>query len=180
MRNAGFPDGSAGASSAQGISFRPIRPKRDLEFLSRVYKSTRLEELALSGWTPGEIDSFLQSQFETQHKYYIQSWPDAEYLVILLGKLKVGRLYKEERQDEIRVIDIAILPQHRGKGIGSQIMRWIANQAESRGKPVRIHVEKQNPAQRLYRRLGFKRISGGDVYDLMELVSGAQASVASG
>lgn len=160
-----------GAASAQGVSFRPIRPKRDLEFLSRVYKSTRLEELALSGWTPEEIDAFLQSQFETQHKYYIQSWPDAEYLVILLGKLRIGRLYKEERQDEIRVIDIAILPMYRGRGIGTRIMLDIAKEAASRRKAVRIHVEKTNPARRLYQRLGFRRVGGSDVYDLMECSS---------
>ena len=36
------------------------------------------------------------------------------------------------------------------------------------GKALTIHVEKNNPAMRLYRRLGFMPIGEHGVYDLMQ------------
>ena len=80
----------------------------------------------------------------------------------------IGRLYLDERQDEIRIIDIALLPANRGNGIGGRILEDILAQAQKSHKPVRIHVEKNNPAMRLYRRLGFFPVEDQGVYELLE------------
>jgi ribosomal protein S18 acetylase RimI-like enzyme len=80
----------------------------------------------------------------------------------------IGRLYVDRREDEIRIIDIALFPEHRGKGIGSRIMETLLDEGKDSGKPVTIHVEKNNPALRLYRRLGFTKVEDQGVYDLME------------
>lgn len=150
------------------ICFRPIRRKKDIPFLCKVYKSTRMDEFNGVGWSERELDSFLTSQFEFQHKFYQQNWPNANYEIILEGGNRIGRIYHDTREDEIRVIDIALLPEYRGKGIGGQIMKDIIAKARSLGKTVRIHVEKLNSAMSLYKRLGFKQIGGTEVYDLME------------
>jgi ribosomal protein S18 acetylase RimI-like enzyme len=56
---------------------------------------------------------------------------------------------------EIRVVDLALLPPWRGRGIGGRLLRELLAEAAAAGLPVRVHVERTNPALRLYARLGF-------------------------
>lgn len=152
---------------APAVTFRPIRPG-DQEFLLRLYASTRAEEMALVDWSAEEKGAFLRSQFEAQRTYYQQQFPDARFDVVLLSGEPAGRLYVDRRPGEVRLIDIALLPEHRGRGIGGALMREILEQAAEATLPVRIHVERNNPALRLYRRLGFESIEDQGVYHLME------------
>ena len=66
-----------------------------------------------------------------------------------------GRLYVHRGESEIRIVDIALLPEHRGDGVGSALLRDLLAEADADGKRVTIHVERLNPALRLYERLGF-------------------------
>lgn len=151
-----------------GVGFRPITDK-DLPFLSRLYASTRAEEVAqVTQWSDEQKQQFLQMQFDAQHTYYQEQFQDAEYLVIEQEKQPVGRIYIDRRTDEIRLIDIALLPEARGQGLGAALLEDLLEEAQTSNLPVRIHVEKNNPAMRLYIRLGFRQIEDQGVYDLME------------
>ncbi len=150
------------------LSFRPVDIQNDLSFLASVYASTRLHEFESIDWGGKRVNDFLNMQFNIQHTYYRQTWPDAKYLIILHDGKKIGRLYKDYREDEIRIIDIALLNQYRRKGYGQIVMQGIIAEAAQSGRCVRIHVDKQSPAKRLYDRLGFARIGGTEIYDLME------------
>jgi GNAT superfamily N-acetyltransferase len=150
-----------------GIRYRPATDD-DLPFLATVYASTRLEEVAAAGWPPEVERAFLAHQFEAQHRHYRQHYPNAEWLVIERDGEAVGRLYLEEWKDQLRLIDIALLPDSRGAGVGSAILADLMAQAKAAGKPLTIHVEKNNPAMRLYLRLGFVAIDEHGIYDLME------------
>ena len=66
-----------------------------------------------------------------------------------------GRLYVARWKKELRIVDIALLPEHRGRGIGAELLRELLEEADAAGKPVTIHVERENPAMGLYQRLGF-------------------------
>ncbi len=136
--------------------------------MCELYASTRRDELASVDWDETQKESFLRQQFEAQHTFYSQHFDGAHFDVILLGDKPIGRLYVDRRDDEIRLIDIALLPEHRNSGIGSFLMRDLLSEAEKRGQPVRIHVEKFNPALRLYHRLGFEQIEDQGVYWLLE------------
>ena len=149
------------------ISFRPIRPD-DQALLSRIYASTREDELAVVDWTEEQKTAFLQMQFAAQHKFYMENFASAEFLIIEQKANALGRLYVDRRDDEIRLIDIALLPEYRNRGIGGRLLRDLLAEGERAGKPVRIHVERENPAMRLYRRLGFEAIDEHGVYWLME------------
>ncbi len=150
-----------------GLSLRPIRP-RDRAFLYQVYAGTRAEELAPLPWDEAEKAAFLRMQFDAQHKYYREQFPDARFDVVRYRGRRIGRLYVDRRADEIRIIDIALLAERRGNGIGGMLMRELLDEAAAAGKPVRIHVEKFNRALGLYRRLGFSQIEDQGVYLLME------------
>ena len=140
----------------------------DLPFLYQVYASVRLEELAPVGWTPEQVDEFLTQQFTAQHQFYHEHYENATYHVILNQGQRVGRLYLARWPTEIRIMDIALLPEYRGQGIGSALLADILAEGARTGKRVSIHVEKFNPALRLYERLGFTRSVDRGVYWFME------------
>jgi ribosomal protein S18 acetylase RimI-like enzyme len=150
-----------------GISLRQSRDD-DLPFLSDVYASTRAEELAPTGWPEDVQRRFLATQFEAQHAHYRRHYPEAEWLVIEVAGESAGRLYVEEWPDQIRLIDIALLPAFRGRGIGSALLADLVSAADARPKPLTIHVEKFNRARGLYARLGFVPIGEAGAYDLLE------------
>ncbi len=149
------------------ITYRRIQDA-DQELNYRVYASTRAREMARVPWSDAEKEAFLRFQFDAQKKYYDEQFPDASFDLILLDGEPSGRLYVDRREDEIRLVDIALLPEHRGRGIGGRIMRRILHEGEEKGLLVRIHVERDNPAMRLYERLGFEKIEEQGVYHLME------------
>jgi len=149
------------------ITLAPIKPQ-DTEFLYDVYASTRQEELAALDWDEGEKEAFLRMQFRAQHTYYTDQFAGAAFDLIVSGGRPVGRLYLDRRQGELRIIDIALLPEYRRQGIGSRLLKEILAEAQQAGLPVRIHVERNNPALGLYQRLGFRRIEDQGVYYLME------------
>ncbi len=147
--------------------FRPVTPEDD-EFLFGLYASTRESELAPLGWDDGQREAFLRQQFAAQSKFYFEQFPLAKFHIVLLAEEPIGRLYLDHRDDEIRLIDISLLPARRNTGIGTALLNDILAEGERLGLPVTIHVERFNPARRLYERLGFREISENGVYYLME------------
>ena len=159
------PFGWSRAAQA-GLSFRPIA-EADLPFLYRLYASTRADELAPLPWSEAQKDAFLRQQFGAQHSHYQRYYPKADWLVVTRGAEDIGRVYVERWEREHCLIDIAFLPECRGKGLGEALMRDLMDEAAAAGKGVQIHVEKFNPALHLYRRLGFVTAEDKGVYDLM-------------
>lgn len=149
------------------IELRPITPG-DEELLYRVYASTRTEELAPVPWGEEQKEAFLRMQFSAQHRYYQAQFPRAQYSVLLLDGRPIGRLYVDRRADELRLLDIALLPEYRGAGLGGAMIRDLLAEAAGARLPVRIHVERFNRALGLYRRLGFNQVGDTGVYYLME------------
>jgi ribosomal protein S18 acetylase RimI-like enzyme len=149
------------------LALRPIR-EEDAPFLYRLYASTRTEEMALLDWDDATKEQFLRMQFEAQHRDYVARFREARFDLVERGGEPIGRLYIDERPDEIRIIDIALLPDYRNAGLGSRLLAGVLDEARAQGKPVRIHVEKLNPARGLYERLGFVPVADVGVYELME------------
>ncbi|MDA1049133.1 MAG: GNAT family N-acetyltransferase [Planctomycetota bacterium] len=149
------------------IAFRAIEDS-DLEFLYQVYADSRAEELSIVPWSDEQKEEFLRMQFRAQHEFYQQNYRQAEFEIVLVDGEPAGRLYVERREDEHRIMDIALLASQRGRGIGGKIIRDLLQEAAAVGKPVTIHVLKQNRALNLYDRLGFREIGSTEVYSLME------------
>jgi len=148
-------------------TLRPALPE-DEPFLFEVYASTRTAELALVPWTDEEKYAFVQMQFNAQRQSYVQQYPQAQWLIILHEEVPVGRLIVNRAEDEILLMDIALLPEQRGCGIGTALINDLLAEARRTDRPVRLHVEYFNPAARLYERLGFTQIGEVGVYFEME------------
>jgi ribosomal protein S18 acetylase RimI-like enzyme len=140
----------------------------DEQFLHAVYAGTRAEELARVPWSEEQKRAFTNMQFAAQDADYRQHYPTAQYSIIEVQGVPAGRLYVDRCQKEIRIIDIALLPEHRRGGIGTKLLRELQDEARTAGKTLTIHVEKFNPALNLYRRLGFQQIEDKGVYLFLE------------
>jgi ribosomal protein S18 acetylase RimI-like enzyme len=149
--------------SAQEVTLEPAAAS-DQEFFYRTFASTRADEVALTGWSAEQQESFLRMQFEAQRRGYLMQIPDARYWVIRQDGTPVGRLIVDRTADDIHLIDIGLLPEFRGRGIGSTLMAAIIQEATQERKPIRLFVERFNPALRWYEGLGFEVISGGQIY----------------
>jgi GNAT superfamily N-acetyltransferase len=166
---------------------RPAGPD-DGELLYRIYASTREAELAVTGWDASVKEAFLRMQFAAQDSHYHATFPAASYdLIVGLashdeatgkpagetgGTAKdevLGRLYVDRGAEAWLVLDLALLPEHQRKGIGTCLLTRVRTEAAAAGRPVRLHVERFNQARRLYQRLGFTQVADdGGVYLLLE------------
>jgi ribosomal protein S18 acetylase RimI-like enzyme len=153
-------------AAAKGLRFRAISDD-DLPFLARVYAASGTDSFAVAPWPEAEKAGFVHMQFNLQHMHFQKQYPQADWLVIMREAEELGRLYIERRAREHRIIDLALLPEHRGKGIGEALLRDVMDEAAGRRKAVSIHVEKTSPAMRLLRRLGFTVRDDNGVYDLL-------------
>ena len=154
-------------SNAPAITLRPASDD-ELPFLSKVYADSRAEELQVVPWTAEQKADFLRMQFDAQHKYYHMQYPNASYDLVVRDGIPIGRLYVDRSASGILVMDIALLADHRGHGIGTDLIRAIMNEAAAAGVPVSLHVETFNRARRLYDRLGFVEQDTNGVYAQME------------
>lgn len=166
-RLVGWRSAACSSPALTDIGTRPIEAA-DHAFLRALYASTRAEELTATGWPPEAQERFLEQQFELQHHYYHEHFGDAEFVLLLRGDEPIGRLYWRDRGDPASLIDMALLPAERGKGIGSALLAGLTARADGQGRAIVLHVEPHNPALRLYLRFGFEVVADNGVYAKMQ------------
>lgn len=139
-----------------------LRPmlNADLPFLLSLYASTRAHELAALNWTDEQQRFFINSQFQLQHHYYQQQFHAAQFHVITANNENIGRLYYGWEGKDLRLIDIALLPEYQNQGIGGVLMRKLMLEVATGSGSLLLHVELNNPARTWYLHLGF--IAGTD------------------
>ena len=124
--------------------------------------------MSVVDWPEAQKSAFLAMQFDAQHRYYREQFSTADYLVVERDGEAIGRIYLDRRADELRLIDIALIPEARNQGLGKALLLDLLDEGRASALPVRIHVERFNPAMRLYLRLGFMPIEDQGVYQLLE------------
>lgn len=142
------------------IALKPVCPDDDA-FLYALYSSTRMEEIAGFGWDAAQQESFFALQFKGQQHHWMTQFPDADHHIILVDDQPAGRLLVNRSAGEIRLGDIALMPEHRSRGIGASLIRELQSEAAKKNKPLTLHVARFNRAIRLYERLGFAMV--GDI-----------------
>ena len=159
--------------STLALTLRPLTSE-DPPFLFQVYAAARSPELEQVPWDAAQKETFLTFQFNAQHQHYQTEFPRADFSVILEAGVPVGRLYVDRRADEIRILDLALLPEHQGRGLGRALLEALLAEARSAGQPVRLYVEHyQERALGLLKSLGFAPVEDHGVSVLMECRPGA-------
>lgn len=150
------------------LTLRRVTPD-DEEFLLSVYDSTRADELAQVQWQVGQREAFVKWQFDMQRREYDVRYPDAEYSLILIDDSPAGRIWIGRDNEEIRLLDIALLPEFQNRGAGTVLLRWLIDEANKSGKALRHMVfVMNNDAHRFYERLGFVVFEEMGAYKHME------------
>ena len=150
------------------VELRPVSQSDD-QFLLGVYGSTREQELGQAEWVEGQKEVFLRWQFDLQRREYDARFPDAAYHVIVVDQQPAGRIWVGSDDEQVRLLDIALLPQFQNRGVGTALLRRLIQEAGQQGKVLRHMVfVLNNNAERFYERLGFKRIEDLGAYKHME------------
>jgi len=149
------------------ISVRPVEPD-DQPFLLQLYESTRAAEMALVPWSPEQQQAFIGMQFTAQQDHYRKRYPAAAHEIILGHQQPIGQIFVARLENEIRIVDLILMPDQRNAGVGSFLLRRLLEEAASTGKVVRIYVEEFNPSLRLFERMGFKQIAQENMHMLLE------------
>ena len=156
-----LPDGGT-------VELRPVS-ESDNEFLLGVYGSTRADELAQVEWAEGQREMFLRWQFDLQRREYDTRFPDADYRVIVIDGQPAGRIWIGADDEQIRLLDIALVPEFQNRGVGTALLERLKSEAQNAGKALRHMVfVLNNNADRFYERLGFKKIEDFGAYKHME------------
>ena len=155
------------AYSANSISVRPVTAD-DEELLLEIYKSSRGDDLRGLGWDEDRINEFLAMQYEAQQLFDESEYKRANGEIVLLAGKPAGRLIVDRREHEIRCIDVALLPEHRNKGIGAFLIRKLQEEASRENKPLRLQVIRFSRAVNLFERSGFLRTSETGTHFQME------------
>src|SRR5258708_21428440 len=153
------------------VALRPAT-EADYAFMRELYGATRAEEMERFPFDEARKVTFLDQQFAAQFEHYGIHYPTCERTIIERDGIAIGRLWIDEWRDQIRLVDIAILPGQRGGGIGSMLLRRVMYRGAAARTPFTIHVQADNPALRLYQRLGFEHVDSNRVYYLMRWVVG--------
>ena len=148
-------------------SLRPLRSD-DEEFLFRLYASTRESEFAALGWNRAQMEPLLRMQFTAQRHWYETAYPGSDQQIAVIDGAPAGRIIVHRTADAVVLVDIALMPEHRGKGLGEMLLRDLLEESASRHLPVRLQVLKNNSAAHLYERLGFVKTGEDQMYWHME------------
>jgi ribosomal protein S18 acetylase RimI-like enzyme len=147
----------------QNLSLRPAE-LADETFLETIYAETRRGELAVFNWSREQEDAFFKMQFRLQNQAYEMQFPDADYRIVELDKIPIGCLIVE-RAGEIRLVNIALLPEFRSRGIGAFLLKQLQAEAQAADKPLSLSVLKTNDrAVNLYKRCGFAVTGSDELY----------------
>ena len=149
------------------LTLRPATAE-DAAFLLEVYKSSRGEDLRELGWDETRVAEFLDMQYEAQRTFDDRDYAQASHEVILSAGKRAGRLLVDSRENEIRCVDLALLPEFRNRGWGTLLLRRLQREAARTHKPLRLQVIRYNRAISLFERLGFVRTSETGTHFHME------------
>ena len=154
-------------TSYRGVMLRRVK-ENDSELLYPVFASSRTDLLAVvEDWDEAQQNVFVRFQFKAQQDQYRSNYPDAHFNIIILASEVIGYIHTAQG-DEIRLIDVTLLPRHRNRGIGQALIQDLLDKGERLQKHVSLHVQHGNPARRLYARLGFIETGEQGIYKRME------------
>lgn len=148
------------------VGFRSAQ-HADLPLLTDLYASARAAEMALVDWPEPIKRQFLEQQCRLQDEHYRRHYLGADFLLVLLDQQPVGRVYVHRSSTDMRLMDITLLPEQRGKGLGRALLAELLDESERAGVQLSLHVEPDNPARVWYERLGFRREEDRGVYWFM-------------
>ena len=150
------------------LVLRAERPE-DEELLLSLYAGTREDELNLTGWDAAARAAFVRSQFDAMRRGYADAFPHAQFAIVEWKGRAIGRFVLDRLPGEFRIVDMVLLPDCRGHGLGTALIQQVLEEARQKRCVVRLHVFRgpRSPSP-FYERLGFSKVAEDGPYDLLE------------
>ena len=145
------------------LELRPVS-EADRDFLLRVYADARRDELERTNWPDEQKRLFVEHQFDAQTRHYREVYPASKHLIINWNDEPVGRLFISSDPEEIAILDVTVLEEYRGRGIGTRIIESLTSDAAASQQRVRIYVEFFNPSGAFFQRRGFEPAEQDGIY----------------
>lgn len=150
-----------------GLALRAEEPG-DWGLLLELYTDVRADEMALVPWDQSQKDEFVRSQLDARERFYHDHIQGVDFRVVMRDGRPIGRLAVARTGVEIRVVDIALLPGERSRGLGTVLIRQLQDEAREAGLPLRLHADQGGREVGLYLRLGFREVDREGLYVAME------------
>jgi ribosomal protein S18 acetylase RimI-like enzyme len=158
-----------GSLTAAGFSLRPV-VEGDVPFLRRLFRTLRWDELAPTLWPDEAKVAFLDQQYDFQQRHYTHGFAEAEFYLVERNAEPIGRFYVDRQTRNWYLIEISLLPDWRGQGLGSALIGLLQDGVRAgRGDRLSLNVETTNRARRLYARLGFLEVAALDEFPRLSL-----------
>lgn len=156
------------------MTLRTVCPDDDA-FLAVLYASTR-DDLGALGLPADQAEALVTMQHQAQRRHYEAVYPDADHAVVEVDGTAAGRLIVDRGADQVLIVDVALLPDHRDQGVGTVVVEALLREADDSGVPTRCHVALDNPARRFWERLGFTATGVDGAHIAMERTCPTSAS----
>ena len=141
------------------LAVRPPIPA-DAPFLAALYASTRPDLVGGGTADPAFVAALMAMQQRLQTADYAARYPDATTLVLAAGA-PCGRIVLDQDVCRLRLVDLALLPAARGRGLGAAVLLALQQWAQARSLPLMLAVQRNNGrARRLYGASGFVPVAG--------------------
>ena len=149
------------------IALRPLA-ESEQDFWRAVFFDVSRDYFAILNLPENDLHQLLEAQYRAQTKHYAEYYPQAANSVILFENERAGRVILSTEEDDLHLIDIAVVKNFRNRGIGTQVLRWLFEESRRTKLPIRFYVEKNNRAFRLYERMGFLKIADLESHHQMQ------------
>lgn len=149
------------------VELRTVVLPDDADFLDEVYASTRAD-VDLLPWDPALKREFILMQHRAQKAHYAEYYPNSNHYIVLFEGRPAGRHWIDYGPEDVRFVDMAILPEFRGHGIGTVLFEDALKHAREMGLPAVLHVMKGHRSIPMYKRMGFKFAGDNGAHDRME------------
>lgn len=159
--------------TAQGYCLRR-ETGADQPALQQLYIRQRWHEFAPLMLGETQTRALIAGQYAIQHSQYLSRYENPRFYVLERDGAIAGRLMLGEAQGNLVILDILIDPDRRGTGLGTALISGFLQQA---ARKVILHVDKQNPARRLYERLGFRIFADVEIAYAMQWDPAAAAAI---
>lgn len=137
----------------------------ELGWVARLHRETLAEELRAGGLPAPLVELLVEGQLRGREQSWRSRFPEMRALVLRVQAELVGAVVVERGAAQVSVIDLVVVPGWRGLGVGAAVLRRVQEEAGS--LPVALSVRRDNPARRLYLRLGFVEGEGDAVHVAM-------------
>jgi len=135
----------------------------DAAFARTLYASTR-DDLSALPLPPAMIDNLIAMQQQAHEQGRRSAFPDAEVLILEHAGEPAGRIVFDTTGTHWRLVDLALLPAQRGRGLARIALLALQQRAELRGASIGLAVMRTNAlALALYQRTGFAIVDSDEL-----------------